>query len=108
MITEIKGFEKYITDNPFRSVQFGDQRMYKFENNHGASVIFHRGSHGFDQGLLELMIVDWLPDGSQWLFNTEPFGYLTPDCCATVLAFIREGYSYNEIKALVELTEEEK
>lgn len=97
MITEIKGFEDYMLPNPNNPKDLDDQRMYKFANNRGASVIFHYGSYGFEQGLLELMMVDWTTDGSSWSSGYEPWGYLTTDKCAEILKMIKEGKSYEEI-----------
>ena len=36
----------------------GVQRIYKFANGYGASVIRHRYSLGFDDGLWELAVLD--------------------------------------------------
>ena len=36
----------------------GIQRIYKFENGYGASVVMHNGSYGGDKGLWELAVLD--------------------------------------------------
>ena len=36
----------------------GIQRIYKFPNGYGASVIRHKGSYGYDQGLWELAVLE--------------------------------------------------
>jgi len=36
----------------------GVQRVYKFSNGYGASVIRHKGSYGYSKGLWELAVLD--------------------------------------------------
>ena len=36
----------------------GIQRIYKFENGYGASVVMHNGSYGGKKGLWELAVLD--------------------------------------------------
>lgn len=36
----------------------GIQRVYKFPNGYGASVIQHKGSYGYSKGLWELAVLD--------------------------------------------------
>jgi hypothetical protein len=36
----------------------GVQRVYKFPNGYGASVIRHKGSYGYSKGLWELAVLD--------------------------------------------------
>lgn len=36
----------------------GIQKVYKFPNGYGASVIRHKGSYGFAKGLWELAVLD--------------------------------------------------
>jgi len=47
-------------DNPTdeRSVNFGVQRLYKFDNGYGASVVRSTSSYGGDSGLWELAVLD--------------------------------------------------
>ena len=37
----------------------GRQRLYRFENNFGASVVRHNGSYGGYEGLWELAVIKW-------------------------------------------------
>lgn len=43
------------------------QTLYKFPNGFGASVIFHNGSYGYEQGLCEIGVIDWL--GDKWMLT---------------------------------------
>ena len=36
----------------------GTQRIYKFPNGYGASVICHKGSYGYSKGLWELAVLN--------------------------------------------------
>lgn len=40
-----------------RTLHGGVQRLYRFDNGYGASVIQHRGSYGSDKGLWELAVI---------------------------------------------------
>lgn len=37
----------------------GRQRLYRFENNFGASVVRHNTSYGGKEGLWELAVIKW-------------------------------------------------
>ena len=43
------------------------QTLYKFPNGFGASIVFHTGSYGYEQGLCEIGVIDWL--GDKWTLN---------------------------------------
>ena len=36
----------------------GTQRIYKFPNGYGSSVVRHKGSYGYSKGLWELAVLD--------------------------------------------------
>jgi len=50
------GQSRYLIEN--NNVNGGTQRIYKFPNGYGASVIRHKGSYGFKSGLWELAVLD--------------------------------------------------
>jgi len=50
------GQSRYLVEN--NDVYGGTQRIYKFPNGYGASVIRHKGSYGFAKGLWELAVLD--------------------------------------------------
>lgn len=65
-----------------RSLLGGVQKIYKFENGYGASVIKHWGSYGGDQGLWELAVILFLDEENYELcYKTEitqdVIGYLS-------------------------------
>lgn len=49
------------------NVQGGVQRVYKFPNGYGASVIRHKGSYGYQKGLWELAVLF----GGELCYDTE-------------------------------------
>ena len=62
------------------NVQGGVQRVYKFPNGYGASVIRHKGSYGFKSGLWELAVLD---SSGDLCYSTpitnDVIGYLTDE-----------------------------
>lgn len=93
MKTVIKGFEEYIqeqTDNKY----FEDQTLYKFDNGFGASIIFHPGSYGYEQGLVELGVVSWFGDKHILTYDTcltnDVLGDLTQEQAKLILEKIKE------------------
>ena len=50
------GQSRYLVEN--NNVYGGTQRIYKFPNGYGASIIRHKGSYGFKDGLWELAVLD--------------------------------------------------
>lgn len=93
--TTIKGFEKFVVQNP-NDVDLPDQTMYRFDNNRGASIVFHRGSYGYEQGLLELAVATWSKDGSEWFIEystditKDVVGYLNEQQASELLQRISE------------------
>ena len=45
----------------------GIQKVYKFPNGYGASVIRHKGSYGYSKGLWELAVLE----GDELCYDTE-------------------------------------
>jgi hypothetical protein len=64
-----------------RELYGGIQKIYKFDNNYGASVVNHSGSYGSDRGLWELAVLFFESDDDWDLCYTTPItndvmGYL--------------------------------
>ena len=58
----------------------GIQRVYKFPNGYGASVIRHKGSYGFTEGLWELAVLDDAGDLCYYTPITDDvIGHLTDE-----------------------------
>lgn len=95
MITVIEGFEKYIEPQSKTNLVWGDQRLYRFDNNFGASIIFHDGSYGFEDGLIELAVINWCENGEKWHLNYDTeitddvIGYLTKEQAKEILEMIK-------------------
>lgn len=47
---------EYLTET--NKVNGGIQKVYKFPNGYGASVIKHKGSYGYSEGLWELAVLN--------------------------------------------------
>jgi len=93
MKTVINGFEKYIqeqTDDKY----FKDQTLYQFKNDLGASIIYHQGSYGYEQGLVELGIISWFGDKYMLTYDTpltdNILGNLTQEQAKLILEKIKE------------------
>jgi len=52
-----------------RPLNGGMQKLYRFANGFGASVVQHRFSYGGDQGEWELAVIKF--DGDDWSLNYE-------------------------------------
>lgn len=48
-------FKRYIVSGGMEG-----QKLYKFPNGFGASVVFRRGSYGYEQGLCEIGVIRWI------------------------------------------------
>lgn len=62
----------------------GVQRLYRFENDYGASVIRHNSSYGSDEGLWELAVIRYrYPDSGSYVLvyytpiTDDVIGHLT-------------------------------
>lgn len=76
-----------------RSLNGGTQRLYRFDNNFGASVVQHFGSYGNGEGLWELAVLDYR--GKRWelTYDTpitdDVVGWLDEDAVQALLVRIR-------------------
>lgn len=57
----------------------GVQKLYRFDNGYGASVIQNPYSYGHEDGLWELCRIKWDGDEYQLDFSTDVKGYLTEE-----------------------------
>ena len=59
----------------------GTQKIYKFPNEYGASVVQFMGSYGYEDGKWELGVVKWNGDDYKLTYETpltsDVLGYLT-------------------------------
>jgi len=59
----------------------GTQKLYKFPNGYGASVVQFMGSYGYDEGKWELGVVKWNDDNFKLTYDTpitdDVLGFLT-------------------------------
>ena len=73
----------------------GVQRLYRFDNGYGASVIRHNGSYGNDKGLWELAVLRYT-DGDKYVLDystpitDDVIGYLDEDEVNDLLIKIKE------------------
>ena len=71
----------------------GVQRLYRFDNGYGASVIRHSGSYGYDKGLWELAVIRYT-DGDKYVLDystpitDDVIGYLDEDEISALLVRI--------------------
>lgn len=55
-----------------RPLNGGVQKLYRFDNNHGASVVQHNYSYGTDDGLWELAVIEFdSGDNDDWNITYE-------------------------------------
>ena len=97
-----EGFEKYLVHTRYRIGPMGIQYLFKFDNEFGASVIKIEGfSHGYDDDLWELAIVQWRsPDEYHLVYmngitgddddSDDVYGYLTDKEVRDLLKKIKE------------------
>ena len=50
-------------EKPHPTGMGGWQKIYRFKNGYGASVVFFPGSYGYENGLYELAVVKFCGDG---------------------------------------------
>lgn len=82
---------------PFEEREFmcGIQKLYKFRNGYGASVVSHRGSYGGLQGLWELAVIIFYGDARFDLtydtpIITDVIGHLDNRAVQDILKQIRK------------------
>ena len=68
----------------------GTQRIYKFENGYGASLVRHSGSYGNESGLYEIAVIQWTePDVWEITYSTpitkNVLGWLNWDVAMSAL-----------------------
>ena len=78
----------------------GTQRLYRFENDFGASVVQHMFSYGGNNDLYELAVIRWnsRPEITpvEWTccystpITKDVIGYLKEDQVNTILSFIKK------------------
>lgn len=73
-----------ISESPHPVDLSGTHKIYRFENDFGASVVKFKYSYGGDQGLFELAVIEFKnDDDSSWQFcyttpiTNDVIGYLT-------------------------------
>lgn len=77
-------------ERPHPARRGGVQRIYKFDNGRGASVVRFYGSYGYEQGLWELAVLLFEPNGNWSIDYTTPvtddvLGYQSDDDIEAVL-----------------------
>ncbi|HHH5825502.1 TPA: hypothetical protein ACP2RJ_002042 [Listeria monocytogenes] len=86
MIT-IKQFENYAINRENQIPTFGEQTLYKFPNNYGASVVLEPFTHGLELAVISLSGDDWDLDYSTPITN-DVTGFLEEDRLKRVLEAI--------------------
>lgn len=84
--------EKYLVRNIPRDG--GVQKLYRFDNGYGASVLQCSYSYGYEDDLWEMSVIKWDGDVFDMTFDTpiadDVLGYLDEDDVNEVLAQIEE------------------
>ena len=78
-----------------RSLNGGEQRLYRFTNGYGASVIQHSCSYGNEEGLWELAVIHYDDNGKYKLdysthITDDVLGHLSEDEVELILVSIDE------------------
>jgi hypothetical protein len=79
-----------------RAINGGVQRVYRFPNGYGASVVRHQYSYGYDSDLWELAVTRYAPDDADERFalcyttpiTDDVLGHLSDDRVLETLAQI--------------------
>jgi hypothetical protein len=77
-----------------RSINGGEQIIYKFENNFGASVVRHNFSYGNEEGLWELGVIEFTGDKWGLTYDTvitdDVLGHLSDEDVSELLIKIEQ------------------
>ena len=73
----------------------GVHYLFKFDNRHGASIIKHQYSRGFEEDLWELAVIWWRDDEWELDYDTpiaagDTIGYLTDEDVRDLLQQIKD------------------
>jgi len=86
-------FEPYLE----RELNGGVQKLYKFDNGYGASVVRHEFSYGHERRLWELVVTNFnVKDDGNWVFDYDTpitnnvLGYLSDEDVNRTLKNISE------------------
>ena len=85
---KIEEFDEFLVDE--HPLFDGVQKLYRFPNDFGASVVRHFGSYGGTHGFWEMATVKWDDEGIQFVSNMEIEGWLTLDQVAGYLKLIQK------------------
>lgn len=86
---KIEEFDEFLVDE--HPLFDGVQKLYRFPNGFGASVVRHFGSYGGTHGLWEIATVKWDDEtGLQFVSKMEIEGWLTLDQVAGYLKLIQD------------------
>jgi hypothetical protein len=78
-----------------REVNGGVQKIYRYKNNYGASVVRHSFSYGNKEGLWKLAVIKWNDDDTWDICYDTPItddvlGYLTENAVKRYLKQIKK------------------
>lgn len=84
--------EKYLVET---RLKFGGvQKLYRFDNGYGASVVKNQYSYGGEKGLWELAVIRWRNNDFDLVYDTpitdDVLGYLTEEHVQKTLLQIQE------------------
>lgn len=84
-----------------RQLNGGTQKIYRFPNGYGASVVRHEFSYGSHRGLSELAVIKF--DGPEWM--DFKLNYETP-ITSDVLGYLSEADVADTLKQIQALKEQ--
>lgn len=86
------------------ALQQGVQKIYKFDNNFGASVVKHTFSHGHKNDLWELAVVAFTDDKDVFKFNLRYDTHITSD----VVGYLKQEDVDDLLKDIQALTQKDQ